>query len=998
MRNFMKLMHTVLFSICVSTGIVQAQGNLSGVITDQFDGTTLYGATAIIVGTSLGSATDNEGRYVIRRIPAGEVEVRFSYIGYESKIFNVTIVDGETLDLDVELSASTLDGVEIQISAQALGQVAAINQQRSSNTIINVVSEEKIKELPDANAAESIGRLPGVSVMRSGGEANKVILRGLSDKYLNVTIDGVRLPTTDALSRGLDLSAISQNSLAGIELFKAVTPDKDADAIAGSINLVTRKAAPEQEIRISALGGYNSLMNSYDQYDLSGKYGNRFFSNLIGFQINANLESKIRSNERINISYSDKGVDESDYFISDLELEFIDERRSRSGIGAILDVNTPDNGNIKISSMYSSTTRDYLIHSRNYPFSTASVNYEFRNSEQQIDVFSNSLIGNNRILGIDTDWVVSYSRSATNFPFDYRLQFVEPSSQTSGMRNPVEIKDQPQQLTEYAFNNFQAASISEGYDYTQENSDAELSARIDLAREYILTNSISGRVKGGSKYSTKNRMNENTRAYSPYRLGYWRAFQQLPDGTIAPKDFGGSHFEGFYQNYLANPSNNLASFSYFLNPDPRSKFILDDFNMNPLISRERLRQWYSINRNGINQAGTNAEYHNDPSAEANTYDITESVTAGYLMNTLHFGQTVTAIFGARIEHENHDYTNRFSPGQIGGFPIPLGSTRDTSSTYSETIFLPHLHINIQPTELMNIRMAAYRAVARPDFNMRLLSFFAWREADISAERILVIGNPELKTAKAWNFEINTAFYGNRLGLFSVSAFYKKIDDMYHMLDGISTVGDTLITNLGLDWKSPHRGSYELTVPYNSPDASHVWGLEMEHQFNLYWLPGLLRNIVLSYNASLVKSRTTLISATTDTTYVPDPIFGQRPVYSVRPITTTQRLENQPYLFGNISLGYDIGGFSGRLSLFHQSEYYRSYSPLRRGDRITGAFSRLDLAVKYKITDYLMVVANVNNLTNIKETDLRHNQVHGYKIPRVNERYGVTFDAGVRLEL
>ena len=117
-----------------------------------------------------------------------------------------------------------------------------MNQQINSNTIVNVVSEEKIQELPDANAGESIGHLPGVSISRSGGEANKIVLRGLDERYSTITIDGLRIASTEADDRGIDLSTISQGSLAGIELYKAITPDKDGDAIAGSVNLVTRKA------------------------------------------------------------------------------------------------------------------------------------------------------------------------------------------------------------------------------------------------------------------------------------------------------------------------------------------------------------------------------------------------------------------------------------------------------------------------------------------------------------------------------------------------------------------------------------------------------------------------------------------------------------------------------------------------------------------------------------------------------------------------------------
>jgi outer membrane receptor protein involved in Fe transport len=123
-----------------------------------------------------------------------------------------------------------------------------------------------------------------------------------------------------------------------------------------------------------------------------------------------------------------------------------------------------------------------------------------------------------------------------------------------------------------------------------------------------------------------------------------------------------------------------------------------------------------------------------------------------------------------------------------------------------------------------------------------------------------------------------------------------------------------------------------------------------------------------------------------------------PKYEVVVKSYKQRLENQPEFFGNVSIGYDIGGFSGRLSLFHQSEYYRTYSPSGRSDRIVGAFTRLDLVLKQKITDNITVLCNINNLTNIKEENLLENREDGYKIPRSAERYGITVEAGIWLEL
>ena len=181
-------------------------------MTDAAEGTTLPGANVFIQGTSLGAATGVEGEYQVRSIPAGDYVLRASYVGYENREIPISIVDGQTVTLDIELSPSGVLG-EVVVSGQLEGQRAAINQQLSSNTIVNVVSEAKIQELPDANAAESIGRLPGVSVQRSGGEASQITLRGLSGAFTNVTVDGVKLSPTDAASRSVDLSTISQGSL-----------------------------------------------------------------------------------------------------------------------------------------------------------------------------------------------------------------------------------------------------------------------------------------------------------------------------------------------------------------------------------------------------------------------------------------------------------------------------------------------------------------------------------------------------------------------------------------------------------------------------------------------------------------------------------------------------------------------------------------------------------------------------------------------------------------
>ena len=123
--------------------------------------------------------------------------------------------EGENLKQDFKLVAVSIEGETVVVTAQASGQNAAINQQLASNTVTNVVSAARIQELPDANAAESVGRLPGVSVLRSGGEGTQIVIRGLQPKYNNVTVDGVRMASSNPNDRSVDLSMISPFPLRG---------------------------------------------------------------------------------------------------------------------------------------------------------------------------------------------------------------------------------------------------------------------------------------------------------------------------------------------------------------------------------------------------------------------------------------------------------------------------------------------------------------------------------------------------------------------------------------------------------------------------------------------------------------------------------------------------------------------------------------------------------------------------------------------------------------
>lgn len=1002
-KNPVLKLFLILFMISIPS-LIFAQGSIRGAITDSLTNDKLIGATISVVGTSLGAMTDVEGEYKLSNVPIGKRQLKITYIGYKTKFIFVDVTEGQTKRVNVKIVIDAVNINEIVVTGQARGQVAAINQQLSSNTIMNVISEEKIQELPDANAAEAIGRLPGVSITRSGGEANKVVLRGLSDKFSVVTIDGIRMAPTDATSRGLDLSTVSQGSLAGIELFKALTPDKDADAIAGSVNLVTKKAPAVRQLRLDTKGAYNKMDKTFEQYDFALKYGERFFDDVLGVQVTGNLERKNRSKENINYDYNMTTIDHgNDYEITNFTLDYTNEIRKRAGFSVLLDINTPDSGSIRLSNVFNSTNRDFINYERNYPTNGADLNYTARDRQQDIETFNSSLRGENYLLGLTINWGLSFAQSKMNYPYDFELQFREPSA-VDASGNPIShmanipnefLKGPAEKIISYALNNFQKAYLNVSYDRAQKNLDREKTVFLDLEKKYNVSNFLSGEFKVGGKYRYKARFKEGSEFVSPYYIYATGGYVKQPDGTIVPKSFAGTRF----QNLILDGSRIMVM--NFLDSTPGSRSIYDKYLLNPMINRESMKDWYNINRYGYGAAdGSRPEYTRNVEEDANYYDIIERVSAFYAMNTLHLGPDISLITGVRVESENNDYKSRYSPDGLSGFPAPAGILRDTTASHTETVWLPNFHLTIKPAEFMNIRLAAYKAIARPDFNQRLENYIARSTGTFYSGNSLTIGNPNLKAAQAWNFEWNTSIFSNTIGLISVSAFYKEIKDMYHMISGIQLNGRHVLDSLGIKYVNPFgTQDFGLTYPYNSDKPTKVWGFEIEHQANLRFLPGFLSNFVLSYNLSYIRSETYITTSRQETYTViipplPFPVERQRVIM----YENKQKLEGQPELFGNFAIGYDIGGFSIRLSVFYQGEYNQSFSATQRSDRVVNEFSRWDLALKQEFNEHITVMFNLNNFTNSEEGTSIKNRIMNWTLQDWSEKYGVNADLGLKLTL
>jgi TonB-dependent receptor len=430
------LIVAVVFCITIPSAFAAGSGSLKGYILDKVTGEPLIGANVVVLNTSLGASANIDGLIIIYGIPAGENTLKISYIGYQAITVQVTVPEDKVLEQEFRLIPQAIEGEEVVVTAQARGQNAAINQQLASNTISNIVAADRIKELPDASAAESIGRLPGISIDRYNGEATGVAIRGLAPKYNTVTVNGVALPATNNQDRSVDLSLISSNLLDGIEVKKANTADMDADALGGTIDLRLREAPEEFQVNGGLQGGYNNLINYYGNYSAYVSVSDRFLDNNLGVIFGLNADRNNRTADKLNATYlpaAGANASNQEYVtLNQLTLRREEAFKNRLGGNFILDYKIPY-GKVTSNGFYSEAKTDGTYRQDQMDFRE---NKHYYRVDQNISTTSIYTTG----VGITQDfgWIkydlgVSATGSKTNDPENWQWQFIQEANAQTGV-------------------------------------------------------------------------------------------------------------------------------------------------------------------------------------------------------------------------------------------------------------------------------------------------------------------------------------------------------------------------------------------------------------------------------------------------------------------------------------------------------------------------------------------------------------------------------------
>src|SRR5215471_17749048 len=257
-----------------NTAIAQERsGAITGIVTDA-EHFVLPGARIELQGQS--AVSDQEGRFMMTNVKPGEYSVTFSYVGLLPLTERVSVQAGQLSHLDAMLQ---VPGVKEEVTVRAerpRGEAAALNEQRTSSNIVQILPSEVIRSLPNTNVADAVGRLPSVSLERDEGEGKYVQIRGTDPRLSNLTINGVNVPSPESGPRNVKLDIIPSDIVGSIEVHKTLSANQDADAIGGSVNLVTKVPGEKPFASASYMGGYTDIIGGRGLNQFAATGGARF--------------------------------------------------------------------------------------------------------------------------------------------------------------------------------------------------------------------------------------------------------------------------------------------------------------------------------------------------------------------------------------------------------------------------------------------------------------------------------------------------------------------------------------------------------------------------------------------------------------------------------------------------------------------------------------------------------------------------------------------------
>ena len=695
----------------------EGSGTLSGVIVDASLEGPLPGAVLVVEGTVLQAVSDGEGRFQLAGVPVGTQTVVVRFLGRQTVRAPVTVVSGQTVTLDIELRDAFVLEESVTVTAGPIGdgEVRALNQQKTAPNITNVVSANQIGQFPDANAAEATQRIPGISIERDQGEGRYVMIRGSEARLNSMMINGERIPSPEGDVRQVALDVVPTDLLESIHVTKALTPDMDADAIGGAVNLVT-KAAPSQTRALATIsGGYNDIQDDWGQGLFSVTAGRRFNGDRLGLIATASYNDVNRGSENIEPEYDDGGLD-------DLQVRDYTINRERTGLNAALDYKLTPTDSLFVRGIFTRFSDQEYRRRTRYRVGNSRIERELKD-RLETQMIGNLQAGADHFLanGLHLDYRVSASYAAED----------EPDRRDTTFRQDDVLFEPNVSAAFIDPNNLQANPLNENLaaftldDQVIENNlttDRDVVGTFDLRVPLGLRRNFAGTVKAGVKYRDKRKTRDN--------------------------------------QALVFESDDDLFLSAFIDPT---------FNVSSVLGG-RYRPGSHIGADQARQLRSRFALESEVDFEADLadYDAAERTAAVYGMADLALGPEMTLLTGVRVESTRIEYTGyelRFDDAGDFAAIDPLADGREY------TMAFPGVHWRYAITPDSNLRAAVTRSMARPNY-YDLVPFQLILEEDSE----IVRGNATLRPTMSSNVDLMLEHYFQSVGVVSGGVFYKSLTD------------------------------------------------------------------------------------------------------------------------------------------------------------------------------------------------------------------------------
>ena len=279
-------------------------GIVSGQVTDA-ENHTLPGATVQIESLHTGVTADINGFYKLPNLKPGTYTLKVSYVGYNPIYKKVTITNNKKLIVEDIVMNEGVELAEVNVKGAFSGQRRALQMQKSSMGVTNVVSADQVGKFPDSNIGDALKRINGINVQYDQGEARFGQVRGTSADLTSVTVNGNRLPSAEGDTRNVQLDLIPADMVQTIEVSKVVTSDMDGDAIGGAINLVTKNTPFRRVLNFTGSTGY-TWISGKPQWNIGGTWGDRFFDNKLGIMASASYQYAPGGSDNTEFEYVEK--------------------------------------------------------------------------------------------------------------------------------------------------------------------------------------------------------------------------------------------------------------------------------------------------------------------------------------------------------------------------------------------------------------------------------------------------------------------------------------------------------------------------------------------------------------------------------------------------------------------------------------------------------------------------------------------------------------------